>query len=223
LSDGSGASDALIFQAGSFCLKTSLRRRFADPEQGRAAMVQMARRKTLLGPLLAPGTLLCLPTDGTGVAWLWTVGPWVTTLRAWMQRADATGNEPLLAEALLAYGEAAVRALILAARSGLVLDVHPSNFAMAEKRLAYLDDDIVPGDRIPAIGHSLMRRVDEYERWPAAIAAYVQGLESRISADLTPQEVLNLGLRDALVEVIVRCSAAQEARRRLVDGLDRAS
>jgi signal recognition particle receptor subunit beta len=42
-SDGSGSSDVLLFEAGIWCLKTSLRRRFADLDTGRFRIVELAR------------------------------------------------------------------------------------------------------------------------------------------------------------------------------------
>jgi hypothetical protein len=216
VSDGSGSSDAIIYQAGAWCLKTSLRRRFEDADQGRSALLHLARRKTMLGALCPPRTVLCLRPAEEGRAWLWTVAPWLTTLRTWMAQAETARDEGTLELALTAFAEAAVQALSLAARSGLVLDVHPSNFTLADGRIAYLDDDIALGSRVPAIGHALLRRVDEYAAWPAATAAYVDTLHSSVTSALSPAELSGLGLPGAVEDAIVTTPAGREAQRRLV-------
>ncbi len=210
-SDGSGTSDAVIYEASGWCLKTSRRRRFEDPDLGRTAMIQLARRKAALGPLLAPRTVLCLQPEGDGL-WLWTVCPWVTTLRAWMGQAAAGGDETALELALTAYVDAAMEALAAAARAHIVIDVHPSNFALAEGRIVYLDDDFGTGDSVPAIGHALLRRVDEYARWPMAVEAYLQALIASIENRLQPEEIQRLGLETAVGEALVTSEAAQSGR-----------
>lgn len=217
--DGSGASDGFIYQAGDWCLKTSRRRCFANPDEARGAMLQMARRKTLLGPLLAPGTVLCLQADEAGGTWLWTVAPWLTTLRNWMERSDSTGDVPSLSAALETFAQASVRSLALAARAGIVLDVHPSNFALSDGQAVYLDDDIAAGSRVPAIGHALLRRFDEYEKWPGALENYVRALMGGLSA-LSADEIRSLALARAIADTLVRTLPAQEARQRLLATLE---
>ncbi len=220
-SDGSGRSDALIFEAGDLCLKTSLRRRFDDSEAGRAAMLHLARRKTLLGPLLPPRTVLCLqPESRSQAVWLWTVSPWVTTLRTWMTRAVEEGDEAALQVALEAFARAAVDALALAARAGVALDVHPSNFAVADGRVVYLDDDVATGERLPAIGHVLLRRVEEYARFPQCVTAYLSALRTALGGQLAPEEIAQLGLRAAFLETTVRAEAALAARAFLVAAVE---
>jgi hypothetical protein len=221
-SDGSGRSDVLIFEAGDLCLKTSLRRRFADAESGRAAMLHLARRKTLLDTLLPPRTVLCLqPESAGGAVWLWTVSPWVTTLRTWMARAVHEGDEAALQVALEAFARAAVDALVLAARAGVVLDVHPSNFAVADGRVVYLDDDVATGERLPAIGHVLLRRVEEYASFPRCTAAYVATLQQALGARLAPEEAEQLRLKQALAEALVRGEASEAAQASLVGCVER--
>jgi signal recognition particle receptor subunit beta len=215
-SDGSGTSDALIYAMGKWCLKTSRRRRFASVDEGRQALLQLARRKTLLGDLLAPSTVLCLQPDANGALWLWTLSPWLKTLRAWMVEADSRGEEASLELALCSFARAAIDALALAARAGLVLDVHPSNFATVDGHVAYVDDDIAVGRVIPAIGHAVLRRVEEYGRWTGATEAYVRFLESSLHSSLAQEEVARLGLRQILAETLVLSEAGRDARNRLV-------
>jgi hypothetical protein len=217
LDDGSGTSDVVLVQAGAWCLKTSSRRRFADLEEGRAAFLALVRRKLLLGSLLPRDTVLALVPGGNeegAGAQVWTVCPWVSTLRRQMGRAVERGDAASLASALAAFATAAVESMALAVRQEVQLDVHPSNFALTPDGLWYVDDDIGRSPLLPAIAHCLLRRVDEYSAWEAAVDVYVSALEEsfdRLSAD----EVQALGLAAALDQVAVRTPAAEEARERL--------
>jgi hypothetical protein len=219
-SDGSGTSDAIIFRAAGWCLKTSRRRRYTDAEEARNAMVLLARRKTSLGPLLPPRTVLCLTPDTESGHWLWTVSPWLTTLRAWMTQADAACDEVGLGVALAAFADASIESVALAAQAGIVLDIHPSNFGVVEGRVVYLDDDIVSGVRIPAIGHALLRRLDEYARWPQAIEGYVRTLEASLTQRFDTGTALRMSVREAIAGAIVLSDAARAARDRLLRALD---
>ena len=218
-SDGSGTSDAVILKCGDWCLKTSPRRSHADADAARAAMLYLAREKTRLGDLLPPRTVLCLQPSQDGLTWLWTVTPWLTTLRTWMGRADAAGDENSLEAALSTFAEAAVKALVLAVRQGLVLDVHPSNFGLADGRLVYVDDDVVKGRAVPAIGHVILRRFDEYARWPAALAEYRSMLISGLHKELTPEEQAQLALGAAFSDAMVTSEPAREAKAALIGAL----
>jgi signal recognition particle receptor subunit beta len=217
--DGSGTSDVVILQAGSLCLKTSLRRRFPDAEMGRTSMVELARKKAQLGELLPPRTALYLQPAVDGAAWLWTMTPWLTTLRGAMEAASAASDEEGLAGALRSYAVAAAKALALTARAHLVLDVHPSNFALSDSRVVYLDDDIVSGDRIPGIGHALLRRVEEYERHSSAVEAYLHALEAALGEALTRDDAARLRLRQTIGDARVRSAAARQAQDRLLDSV----
>lgn len=217
LDDGSGTSDVVLVQAGAWCLKTSSRRRFADLEDGRAALLALVRRKLLLGSLLPRDTVLALVPgeneEGAG-AQVWTVCPWVSTLRRQMGRAVERGDAASLASALAAFATAAVESMALAVRQEVQLDVHPSNFALTPDGLWYVDDDIGHSPLLPAIAHSLLRRVDEYSAWEAAVDVYLSALEESFVL-LSADEVQALGLAAALDQVAVRTPAAEEARERL--------
>jgi signal recognition particle receptor subunit beta len=216
-SDGSGTSDARIYRAGDWCLKTSTRRRFADVDDARQAMLQLARRKIALGELLPPRTVLCLTPALDGSVWLWTITPWLTTLRNWMERSEQLEDEATLELALCAFADAAVQALQVASQQRLTLDVHPSNFALAEGRLVYLDDDIGTGTRLPTLGHALLRRADEYAQWPRAVAGYVTGLEQGLgmaAPDL--DEATRRDLAAGLASALAVSPAATQARTRLL-------
>lgn len=222
LSDGSGKSDTIICRVGDHCMKTSERRRLPEIEAARASLVRAARTKIRLGDQVLPETVLVLQPDERGSHWLWTVTPWVTTLRSAMVEATAKEAEALLHAPLTAFASAAVHALFLAARQGIVLDVHPSNYGVREGRIFYLDDDVESGDSIPGIGFALLSRADEYAGYPDAIEAYVSALERACEERLTAEDVRKLGLRDALADAIVRTPGATAARDRLVACVDRA-
>lgn len=218
--DGSGKSDTIVCRVGDWCLKTSSRRQFHDVEGARAALVQAARGKTTLGELLMPQTVLALQPDADGSYWLWTVTPWLRTLRTSMVEASQCGDEPLLASVLSTFAKAAVDAMILAARQGIVLDVHPSNYAEREGRVFYLDDDITAGTSCPTIGYSLLHRVDEYGRWKDATEAYLAALEEQISQRITLADLATLDLAAMVAQAIVRSDKGLDARTRLVRTLE---
>ncbi len=212
---GSGTSDLFIYQAGNWCLKTSLRRRFRDVEEGRSHLIRLARAKAMLGKFLLHNTVLALQQDGEQSFWLWTIAPWVKPLRLDMAEADQAGDERALGNALTEFARAAVAAMLLASHSELVLDVHPSNLALVDKQVVYLDDDFHSGQALPMIGYALLQRVDEYAHWSRAIDRYVEALEEEMLARLTSEDVTRLGLQSAFEQVLVRSSEAQVIKREL--------
>ena len=214
-SDGSASSDVIIYEAGLWCLKTSARRRFTDIDEARAALLHLARRKILLGSLLPDRTVLCLRQAPDGAVWLWTVTPWLATLRAMMRYASEHEDELGLAAALGWFAKAAVRAMRLASRSGVALDVHPSNFALLRDEVFYLDDDVREGSRLPAIGHALLRRVVEYERHEGAVAAYLDAVERELGEQLEASDLVRLDLDGELRGDSVRSPGVQRAAARL--------
>jgi signal recognition particle receptor subunit beta len=214
--DGSGAVDVLIYQAGQWCAKTSGRRQFPTSDEGRTALLNLARRKILLGELLIPNTVVALQQAASGSAWLWTLTPWMTTLRAEMIRADTQGDEQALGAALRKFGDAAVAALVLAARRSVVLDVHPSNFGSVDQALFYLDDDINDGSALPAIGHALLQRVEEYAERPEAVSGYLMRVHEQMQTRLSPSEARALGLSESIASAITRHPRATDAKDQLI-------
>lgn len=176
--EGSGAHDLWLYELDGLCLKTSARRRFDAIDDARRALLRLARQKSALGEWLVPGTVLCVARDEGARAWLWTVTPWVSTLRGRMEEAAAREDEEALGEALADFADAAVDALLLALRSRLVLDVHPSNFAVVDGRVRYLDDDIAEGAHPIALGHAIARRAREYAAHERAIERYLGQLRA---------------------------------------------
>ena len=215
--DGSGRSDTVIVEAGFWCLKTSPRRAYPDCDSARAALAALARSKIRLGSLLAKNTVLTLEPDARGTYWMWTVSPWLTTLRASMTYAEKHRYLESLAESLLLFAEAALDSLKLALAREIQLDVHPSNFARLGARVFYVDDDIGSGARVPSIGHALLRRVEEYAAHPEIVEAYVAHVVERLRRDFTRQDIASLGLEEAFESAIVSTSVGQTARSRMLE------
>lgn len=221
--DGSGKGDLMLYRIGEVCMKTSPRRRFDDPERARMALLALARQKSSLGALLPPQTVLCLAGSGAEGAWLWTVSPWVRTLGVRMEDAVTTGDHLGLAAALVDYADAAITSLLLTARRAIVLDTHPSNFAKTDEGIVYLDDDIAEGREAPAIGYSLLRRVEEYARLGEATERYVAALERKLAERLRREDVAALGLEHALESVPGASPRMRDAAARLTHALERIS
>lgn len=216
VADGSGRSDTLVCRAGALCLKTSSRRRFDNLTEGRAALLLAARQKAMLGSWLVPETVLVLQPDQDGGAWLWTVAPWLPTLRSRMTEAILAENEQGLTAALCDYACTAVDAAVLVSARGIVLDVHPSNYVRRREAIHYVDDDIATGSTLPMFGHALVRRVEEYALWPTAAAHYLDVLECQLRDKLTLAMVGPLGLLDAVEGTFVTSGAGEQARTRLL-------
>ncbi|MFW6067277.1 MAG: hypothetical protein ACOC97_02990 [Myxococcota bacterium] len=222
VANGSGASDVLIVQVGdTWCFKTSVRRCFDDADGARTALLELVQRKCALGPLIPDRTAIALRQDEGGRYWLWTVCPWVTTLRAAMTDAEGRANDGALGRALSCYARSVVEALLLAARRQIVLDVHPSNFAVVNGQTVYVDDDVADGRELPSIGHAVLRRIDEYGHRPSAVSTYVRALEREISERLTPEDIRALDLVTKLELARAVSPAVREARSQLVSTLSR--
>lgn len=221
--DGSGKSDLMLYRIGEVCMKTSPRRRFDDPERARMALLALARQKSSLGALLPPQTVLCLAGAGAEGAWLWTVSPWVRTLGVRMEDAVAAGDGLGLAAALVDYADAAITSLLLTARRSIVLDTHPSNFAKTDEGIVYLDDDIAEGREAPAIGYSLLRRVEEYAHLGEATERYVTALERKLAERLHREDLSALGLERALESVPGASPRMRDAAARLTRAVQRVS
>jgi hypothetical protein len=217
--DGSGRSDTVIVEAGFWCLKTSPRRAYPDCDSARAALATLARRKIRLGSLLAKHTVLTLEPDAQGTYWMWTVSPWLTTLRASMAYAEKHGYLESLQESLLAFADVALGSLRLALDREIQLDVHPSNFARLGSQIYYVDDDIGSGVSLPGIGHALLRRVEEYPDQPQVVEAYVSHVARGIKRNFSREELASLGLAEAMSQAIVSTIVGQTARNRLLEAV----
>lgn len=218
--DGSGSADVFIFQSSGWCLKTSDRRRFAEREDALGSMRALGASKRLLGPWMPPGTALAVARDPDGGWRLWTISPWLTTLRHTMNDAEVRGDEGALGAALADFAAVAAGALRLASSERIVLDLHPSNFGSDGSTYQYLDDDVAYGPRLPAIGYSLLQRVDEYAAFPVAIERYLHEVE-KFLAGLSWLERNDHDLAAAIEQTIPLTPAGRQARSRLVHAASR--
>lgn len=216
--DGSGKADTYVYRAGTWCLKTSAQRCYPDEETGRGALVQLARRKVGLGDQLPPHTVLVVQESDEG-HWLWTVSPWLRSLRFEMTEAEAIHSHAALSTSLCSYAQASVAALTALRDRQVVMDVHPSNFARVGQQLVYLDDDIGIAVAIPTIGHSWLKRVEEYRNALDAVERYVSELEEQIQTRLSRHDVVALDLEASVAETSVHSELALEARTRLLSAL----
>jgi len=221
LADGSGRSDVVILEAGEWCLKTSARRCYVDGDAARDALLHLARRKVQLGSLLPPRTVLVLREVDASELWMWTVSPWLRTLRSTMQAATVAHDEDALARALLRYADVAFESLRLAHDQQLVLDVHPSNFGSDDEGgVYYVDDDIAHGPTNPAFGYAILQRIEEYASHGDAVERFVTRVEERLAATLARHPAKRGELRACFSETVVRSEASRTLRRRLLEGLD---
>jgi signal recognition particle receptor subunit beta len=221
LATGSGGRETFVFEAGMWCLKTSARRRYRDIDEGRAALLRLARCKATLGNLLPPNTVVSLHPDPDGWHRLWTVSPWMTPLRAVMLHAASTGQQDVLEHALACYARGTAAAVQLAVRRGLVLDVHPSNFACIGDRIHYMDDDVDDGTTVPTLGHALLQRVVEYplprEAWDRYMAHFLEALRAALEAD----EIRSARVVALVGDTPTQSEVARGVRDRLASSLQR--
>lgn len=214
--DGSGSTDLIVERAGIWCLKTSPRRRFATEDEGRFAALGIVQRKLAIEGLLPPDSALALVGDDAGGAWIWTISPWMTTLRASLRRAEEANDDEALACGLESFARVAIQAIRIAAERAIRIDLHPSNFGWHGSELRYLDDDLGIGANLPAIGHSMLQRVEEYRAWPEAIAHYVRALEDGLAVEISAEAARLTALRASIEAVSSRCLEVAFARERLL-------
>lgn len=218
-------SDAIVYEAGIWCLRTSLRRRFGSAEQAREELVRLAHRKLNLGTLCVPRTVLVAqrspgsggsePREGGDTYWLWTVSLWLSSLSSQLDYAVKNADEGTLSDALSQYARLVVRGLRMCLDSNVVLNLHPRNFGMLYDEGFYLDDDIETGGQIPLAGRSILRRFDEYSGFPGALRVYSEVLLHELDAQLRPGELEQLDLPHAVDKAIVTTDAGKRAKDQL--------
>ncbi|AKU90096.1 hypothetical protein [Vulgatibacter incomptus] len=213
--DGSGGTDVFVVEAEGWCLKTSMRRRFPKRHDAQEAMRVLGDSKRRLGAWMPSHSALAVSEGHGGDWWLWTICPWLTTLRTRMTAAESLGDEAALGAVLGVYAEAATASLRMALAQHVVLDVHPSNFGFGGPALHYLDDHIAVGSSLPGIGHALLQRIEEYAELPGAIVRYLALLE-RALLTLSPIERAQIGLAEAFEQTLAQSEGAQRAKERLV-------
>ena len=216
-SDGSGKTDTFIYRAGNWCLKTSAQRRFQNEEAVIKELAQLMIVKGALDNLHPANTLYCAEPDADNLYWLWTISPWLLTLRGEMSAAVAAQDEDALTLALAKYASAVVRALRLAVQMGFVLDVHPSNFANQSNRIVYIDDEVSPGTSIPTAGYALLLRVQEYAQWPRAISGYLEAFGEALQTKLRPEELERVDLLRLVREVTPASELVAGAKEQLLE------
>jgi signal recognition particle receptor subunit beta len=213
--DGSGKASTVIYDGDGWCLKTSRQRRFDDLDAARVALVKLARIKISLGTLTLGSTVLVIGGDARGF-WVWTFAPWRPTLRAAMTQAVAAADAAALAETLGRFAGAVTESLVRAVRTGQGLDLHPSNFAIDEDRLVYLDDDVTSAPPVPGTAHAILQRAEELAAYPAAIEHYAGALIEDMSTRLGADELARLGVLEDLVRSAPRSLVARALRDRLL-------
>jgi len=179
--DGDRFSGAIVYQAANWCLKTSITRCFADIAEAREAFVTLVHRKQLLGDLRAPNTVLSLQTDFNGYTWVWTVTPWFATLHSLLEFTREQGDSEARTVLFNTYARAVATAVELAAKHNIVLDLHPSNFAVDSGRLLYLDDDIRDGTRLGSLQTALIETIRPY----GAMEEYLSILDETVLRSLS--------------------------------------
>ncbi|MGD8859730.1 MAG: ADP-ribosylation factor-like protein [Myxococcales bacterium] len=211
---------AVVYQAGPWCAKTSAERRYDDAEQARAALLRMARRKIQLGGLLLPRTVISLHEDDRGGAWIWTVAPWMRTLRAEMAEAASSGDDQKLTDAVVRYARAVSEATRMAAR-GVPLDVQPDNFAALEGQIFYLGDEPDADGGAGATASAVLRQVEDLADHGDAAEAFVQQVVTELTAHLSAEELQALSLIEAFEEAAADHPLAVRARGRITASLAR--
>ena len=212
-------ADTIVFEAGIWCLKTHRKRRFGTPDLAREELLRLAHTKLDLGSLCAPRTVLAVQRDAEDGHWLWSISVWLTTLENELEKAMSVGDDAALASALGHFARATLRALRICLASNIVLDVHPRNFGLLADEVFYLDDDFESGQTLPRVGHTILRRFDEYSRCSAALSHYREVLERGLTNDFTWQELERLDLLRALGGTIVSTEAGRRGRAELAHAL----
>jgi signal recognition particle receptor subunit beta len=213
---GHRRAEPIVYEAGIWCLRTSLARRFADSEQAREALVRLAHRKLALGTLCVPRTALVAQRSADHAYWLWTVSLWLSPLSSQLEYAVKSCDEGTLSEALSHYARLIIRALRLCLDSNVVLNLHPRNFGVLYDQGFYLEDELGSGSKNPNVGRSILRRVDEYAGYPGALRVYTEVLLHELNTQLQPAELEQLGLGHALEETIVTTDAGKRGKAQLL-------
>jgi hypothetical protein len=220
LAQGENAkSTSLVYQAGSWCLRTSLNRRFDSLAEADAALRSHLEVLGLLGDLQPPNNFFVLAPDETAHYWFWTVSPWLLTLEAELKQSVAQEDEVALAATLCKYAEAALRSLQLALQRNVLLNIAPSSFATTYTGgpLVYLDDEMGWGTCVAGVGQEILARVEEHANWKQAIEIYLDVLGVGICKRFKRDDIHHLDLLRALRDVPVTSEAMYVAQARLLE------
>ncbi|MDC0723727.1 GTP-binding protein [Nannocystis bainbridge] len=181
------APSSMLFETGDFRLHTRPEWRFADPEQGRAALRDHVRRAARLGPLLPADTAIALaPTGANDEHLLWHIVPALDSLGQAIERAPESERPQQLARLAAAYATA----LRLLARDGLALELAPHAFAEQHGRWVYLGARLGgPASATEVLDALLRPSLDLPSR-----TAWLDALEQSLPTTLTRDDVAALGL-----------------------------
>jgi mutual gliding-motility protein MglA len=205
------ADDSVVFEAGIWCLRTNRRRRFSTVESAREELMRLAHTKLDLGTLCAPRTVLAVQRDADDGYWLWNISIWLTTLENELEQATRVNDHAALAAALGHFARVTLKALKMCLGNNMVLDVQPRNFGVLADEVFYLDE-VEPGQTLPRVGHTILRRFDEYSRSPEALSHYREVLEHGFSHDFNWGEIEQLDLLRSLGTTIVSTEAGRRGR-----------
>jgi signal recognition particle receptor subunit beta len=214
-----GHSEAILFKAGIWCLKTSKKRRFTSAEEARSELSRLAHNKLELGTLCVPRTVLIAQPDPDESYSIWTISPWQTTLANQLEAAAKNQDEQALSDVLSHYARVVVRGLRLCLDSNGVLDLDPRNFALFCEEVFYFDDELPHGAEVPLAGHAMLRRFDEYATYPGALRVYLEILLHELGQLLCFREAEQLNLHHAISKTIVGTDAGSNARSQLSSAL----
>ena len=171
---GSGRSDGEFWRYEGWFLKSRGGLVFRDSVQAEAAFHRLRDMKLKLGALVPAHALLALLADRDGQFQVWTVAPFLLTLREQLDAAAAARDETAMARALAAYARGLGLTLELAVEQGLSLDPNPSNFASQGGQLRYIDDDVALHRGAIGLEDAFLARFTEYPATPEAVwTAYV--------------------------------------------------
>jgi signal recognition particle receptor subunit beta len=213
-------SQAILFEAGNWCLKTSRRRRFSSPDEARKELSRLAHNKLELGALCVPRTILVAQHDPDKRYSVWTVSLWQPTFTSQLEQAAKNEDESALSEVLSHYARVVVRSLRVCLDSNRVLDLDPRNFGLFCDEVFYFDDELPYGVEMPLAGHAMLRRFDEYAAHPGALGVYLEVLLQELERHLRVGEAEQLNLHHSIAKTIVGTDASKRAKNRLSSALE---
>ena len=203
-----------LHHAGPFLLTAD---RFPDQDAALAALLARARQWQPLTPLLPKGLAFAVDSEPDGAVHLWRVALQLPPLAEHLAGLDITARMRLLE----AHAHTLGQALALCRRKQLVLDLHPSAYAVEYGRVVYVRDHLAHGDALPDVGPALLALVEQLADDPS-IDAHIDAL-ARELATLVDIESTDLGLIAALEAATPVTPIAQDARTRLLSALGQPS
>lgn len=170
------STDAIVVRAGRFRLGTSPSRRYRDPAEARAALLDEARGRVRIGALQAPEAALVLASGDDGATWLWSVSPWVSSLRSDIELADAKSDDAKSVAAARWHGRAAAEAIVVGLRERVGLPLDAEQFGVVADRVVYLGDRIGPADPADTIADRVRAAAAGYGARPPLARAFAEAL-----------------------------------------------